>query len=126
MKKLLYFGCIREKGHYLFSGDSPGCNIANRSSLERLVGIAGVTDSFLHTIDGTYVPFDTRQGAYKVSTVPPFLIVAWNDYTIDTRPGSNSVFLGIGYASDVEMINDAINHFPSVMKRQTVPLFPVA
>lgn len=122
MKKLLYFGCIGDKGHYLWSSEHS--HIANRSALKSITGIEGVTDRFLLSIDGTYAPLISTQGAYKESFVPPFRIIAWHDYTVDSRPGSNSALLGIGYDSTDEMLNDAINHFPSVMKRQTIPLHP--
>lgn len=120
MKKMLYFGCIREHGHHLWCNEGNTC--ANRSALHRHTGIEGVTDNFIRTLDGTYVPLEYIQGRYKECLVPPFRIVAWNDYTVDRRPGSNSVLLGIGYATADEMLDDAINHFPSVMQRQTVPL----
>lgn len=99
-------------------------HIANRSALQSITGIEGVTDNFLHAIDGTFTPLISGQGAYKESIVPPFRIVAWHDYTVDSRPGSNSALLGIGYESADEMLNDAINHFPAVMQRQTSPLHP--
>jgi len=75
-------------------------------------------------MDGVYVPGHTReQGQYQVSVVPPFCIVAWHDFTVDKRPGSNSALLGIGYGASVEDIfADAAIKFPSVMKRQIVPL----
>ena len=118
MKKLIYFGCIGAKGRYLWATERD--HIANRSALQSITGIKGVTDNFL----GTFTPLISGQGAYKESIVPPFRIVAWNDYTVDTRRGSSSALLGIGYASTDEMLDDAINHFPSVMRRQTSPLYP--
>lgn len=122
MKTLLYFGYIKEKGHYLWTREN--CVITNRDALERLTGIRGVTDNFLNAIDDVYTPLITAQGAYKEFFVPPFRIVAWHDYTVDTRPGSNSALLGRGYESVIEMLKDAENQFPSVMNRQTAMLFP--
>lgn len=120
MKKLLYFGCIKECGHYLWVSERE--NVCNCSALKRYSGIDGVTDRFLNGIDGTYVPGTTQeQGVYQESIVPPFRIVAWHDYTVDRRPGSNSAILGIGYDSAVEMLADAVEYFPLVMKRQSPP-----
>jgi len=122
MKKLLYFGCIGEKGHYLWVNEHDRCH--NCSTLKALTGIEDVTDQFIHTIDGTFVPVVTDQGAYRVSIVPPFTIVAWHDYTVDQRSGSNSALLGVGFNSPDEIIDEANQQFPSVMKRQPVPLYP--
>ena len=120
MKKLLYFGCIRDKGHYLWYSEQN--RIANSSALKSITGIEGVTDNFLNSIDGTYTWNTYGQGICKYSLVPPFRIIAWNDFTVDTRPGSNSVLLGIGYESAQEMFAEAMKQFPSVMQRQTIPL----
>jgi hypothetical protein len=121
MKRMLYFGCLVKKGHYLWATES--CHIANRSALKSVSAIDDVTDEFLISLDGAFTPLISAQGAYKESLVPPFRIIAWHDYTVDSRPGSNSALLGIGYESTDEMLDDAINHFPSVMKRQTSPLY---
>ena len=123
MKKLLYFGCVRSVGHYLWVNE--GNSVCNVSALKLHTGITGVTDNFIRGIDGFFTPPNGPQGAYRVARVEPFLIVAWNDLTVDSRPGSNSVLLGIGYASADEILDDAINHFPSVMRRQTTPLHPI-
>lgn len=124
MRHLLYFGCIGVAGHYLWltEGHTAG---GHGSIFRSRSGIEGISESFINCMDGVYVPGHTReQGQYQVSVVPPFCIVAWHDFTVDKRPGSNSALLGIGYGGVEDIFADAIVKFPSVMKRQIVPLKP--
>lgn len=114
-KTLMYFGCIRTLGHYLWQHEG-----SYRDS--RLIRINGVNTKILNFIDGTFTPGSTsQQGLYNESIVPPFRIVSWHDYTVDKRPGSNSNLIGIGYESAEQMIDDAYQKFPSVMNRQERP-----
>ena len=122
MKKLLYFGCIGQSGHYLWVSEH--YSVSNVSALKHHTGITMVNERFLHFMDGAFVPPSGKQGVFRESIVPPFRIIAWSDYTVDSRPGSNSALLGYGYANADEILIDAINHFPSVMQRQTSPLRP--
>ncbi len=122
MKKLLYFGCLRDVGHFLWLGDDSGM-ICSAEELEKKTGIKAYTDEIFWGIDGRHVPKNTKaQGAAKESIVPPFRIVAWHDYTIDHRGASNSALLGFGYESAEEMLADAAIQYPSVIKRQTKPI----
>ena len=108
MKKLIYYGCIGEAGHYFFG---PGERSLSRSERPTLF------------VDGEYTPKEmTKQGSARVVVVDQYIIIAWHDYTGDSRPGSNSVLLAIGYDSDEEVLKDAAEMFPSVMKRQKGPL----
>lgn len=116
MKKLLYYGCIREKGHNLF--DTDGYSTAPRESLFPVK----FNLQILKVIDGSFCPCNPMSQRYNECIVPPLRIVAWWDYSIDQRPGSNSNLIGYGYESAEEMIDDAFNIFPSVMKRQTRPI----
>lgn len=122
IKALLYFGCIRESGHYLWINES--MRIHNWATLRDVAKVTGVTQRFVDCIDGIYMPFDTRQGCYRLSHVPPFKIIGWHDYTIDKRPGSNSNLLAVGMDDVREIIDAALIKFPSVMKRQPCGLFP--
>lgn len=116
MKKMFYFGCIGQAGHYFWINERE--KVHHYRTFDSRIPI-----TFPMAMDGIFVPGDTnRQGVYKESLVPPCRIIAWHDYTGDSRPGSNSALIGIGYESADEMLADAINHFPTVMKRQTAPL----
>lgn len=119
---LLYFGCLRETGHYMFYSEHAQM-INDPTDLEKKTGIKANLKSIFWGIDGGFVPEGTiKQGDAKESVVPPFRIVAWHDYTIDKRGKSNSAFLGVGYGSAEEMLADAAFMFPSVIKRQPVPV----
>lgn len=106
-KILLFFGCENVTGHY-WSGGS-------------FRDIPGLTREIEYKIDTTFAPRNTReQGHYQVCTLPPVLIVSWWDYTIDSRPGSNSNLIAYGYDNVEEIFKDAKIKFPSVMNRQPV------
>ena len=113
MKKLYYFGCIGKPGHHFYLNDT--CRIR-----PEVVDIPRLNQAVLNSI-GSFPPKDRSDGYYNECTVPPVKIVAWWDNSVDKRPGSRSVLIGYGYASAEEMINDAYDRFPSVMKRQLRP-----
>lgn len=123
MKKLLYFGRIGVAGHYLFESET-GRTIWGHTELLKRTGIAMESpEDVFWKIDGGYTPKSTReQGSCRMLMVPPFLVLAWHDYTSDVRPGSNSALLGLGYGSMEEVLADAAVKFPSVMARQNKPL----
>lgn len=110
-KKLWFFGCIGQPGHYWF-GD---CNY-------RGPAIEGVNKQLFAVIDSTFPPGITTQGIYNDVVVDKVRIVSWWDYTGDKRPGSNSNLVGVGYESAEQMIDDAINKFPQAMSRQPRPV----
>lgn len=106
-KVLLYFGCDKVPGHYLIGGSESS--------------IFGINREVIRGIDKLFALGNTReQGHYQVSTVPPVIIVSWWDYTIDSRPGSNSNLIGYGYDNVEDIFKDAKIKFPSVMNRQPV------
>lgn len=108
MKKLLYFGCIGEPGHYFYRPGEHSLSFSERPTLH---------------VDGEYTPKGTiKQGAAREVVNDQYRIIAWHDYTGDSRGNSNSVLLGIGYESREEMLADAKIEFPSVMERQPGPL----
>lgn len=77
----------------------------------------------LNGIDGLFPPGSTfDQGKYQVSIVPPVMIVAWWDYTVDKRPGSNANLIGYGFNDAEEMIDEAYKLFPRIMNRQPRPV----
>ena len=108
MKKLLYFGCIGQAGHYWFENDNATMSYKDRPTFP---------------IDGEYVPKGSaEQGTAREAILGNYRIVAGNDYTGDSRLGSNSALVGLGYETKEEMLADAVTQFPSVMRRQPKPL----
>lgn len=118
MKKLLYFGCLGGKGHFLY--DEFGMTIREETAC--LKYMPDVNVKILQYLDGTFTPTNLSQGKYNDCVVPPLRIVAWWDYSLDSRGGSNSNLIGYGYESAEEMIDDAYKIFPSVMNRQPRPI----
>jgi hypothetical protein len=115
MKHLFFFGCSNnEKGHYWFA---PGEGLASDEMVRRSLNIRM---ELVRSIDNRFLPVDSKQGVYKVSSVPPVIIISWADYTVDSRPGSNSTLVGRGYFGSYEMLEDAQRLFPNFMSRQTI------
>ena len=107
-KQLYYFGCMNGIGHYWYP--------------HRPTSLPGVNSKIFNVIDGPFLPgHSTKQGAGQEVIVGPLRILAWHDYTVDSRPGSNSVLVGLGYANAEEMYLAAETKFPTVTKRQPVP-----
>ncbi len=114
-KRTYYFGCIGEKGHYMFPAtrrsDFPGANY-----------------KVIQYIGGLYTPGGVaEQGKAQFSMIGPFTIIAWHDYTVDSRPGSNSNIIGFGFTGTkseiiTDMYKDFEIRFPQVIKRQTTPV----
>ncbi len=124
MKFLLYFGCMKDVGHYLWLDESN--TVRNAKRLEEILGAHMISDLFLRNIDNVYNPpsYPKNECVYRESLVPPFKIVAWNDYSMDKRPGSNSALLSIGYEFTKDVIKAAEKKFPTPMSRQRSELFP--
>lgn len=115
-KKLFYFGCLGQKGHFFYGGPGRYSDAITRE-------FPGLNHNVMNGIDGTFTPgFTTKQGIYQATEIGPVIIVAWWDYTVDSRPGSNSNLIGSGYANAEEMIDAAYEKFPEVMNRQSRPI----
>lgn len=116
-KQLFYFGCGDVAGHYIF----PGRYAIDMSKMP------DVDRKLFERIDGMFTPPNTEQGGAQFSQVGPVSIIAWHDYTIDKRPGSNSNIIGYGYEGSPKEIIEAMYEdfkakFPWVYKRQTQPI----
>lgn len=122
IKKIYYFGCINQVGHYLWSSPTSSPSSHN-------VRIPGLHADFMKYLDSIFTPpVGTAEGIYKLSVIPPVIIIAWNDYSVDSRPASNSTFVFCGYTGSeidpVLLLQDAAVAFPDVIKRQRQPLTP--
>jgi hypothetical protein len=104
--KIFYFGCIDQAGHYLWA---PGPRSAYRA--ETPWGPHG------WGLDGTLHPKGQGEGVAALVRKDGWTAIAFIDYSIDSRPGSNSVFLAEGNFTFAEMLQHAHNYFPSVMDR---------
>ena len=120
VRLLYYFGCIREAGHYLWTDER---NSHYPDTISRQT--PGLNPALLKAIDGVFAPHCLTEyqpeGLYQESIVPPVRIVAWWDRSVDKRPGSNSALIGYGFYTAEDMVEAAIQQFPSVMNRQPRP-----
>ena len=114
MSTILYFGCIKESGHYLWNE-----GLVHEYRAEAL----GISRSLERSLDGLFCPPEgSHYYEYMCSHVPPWRIISWWDCSVDTRPGSHSTFLFKDYSLLVDpekLLEDAARVFPSVFTRQS-------
>lgn len=97
----LYYGCHYQAGHFPFA---PGMvKLRLRQSIARL--------------DGGFTPKTYEQGKAKLTHLTGWTIIAFPDYTIDTRPGSHSTFVLPGKLTFEEALAEAKRIFPQVWAR---------
>ena len=109
--RIYYYGCNKESGHFLFRPD--------RITTTRL------QDSGLpwEHIDGTLCPQTTpQQGVAKIHHKQGWTAIAFWDKSIDSRTGSNSVFLAEGIHGFYHMIEFSKKHFPKIFNRFKFPI----
>lgn len=114
MKKLFFFGCLDQVGHYWAhrNGERP----------------AEIPAAVYNKIDGSFTPTNNKaQGIGKVTKEGTVYVIAWHDYTVDKRGGSNSNIIGYGYSEDPntavqEMWEDFKQQYPRFFARQTEPV----
>lgn len=110
MKRLYYLGCrTGDKGHFLWTRQWSGAGW----------GIPEMSDQLRGALDGVFCP--AIEGVAMRSNVGPWRIVSWIDRSVDSRPGSHSTFVGIGYEREEEMVVDAVIQFPDVFQRPYTP-----
>lgn len=116
--RVLYFGCIRDTGHYLWEGEGSGMCRAGRDALpfdyRELDGC--------WTLPGERSRFGywTRrpgQSVCKLTHAHGWTFVGCWDNTVDGRPGSSSTFLAPGTLTFGEVLALAREVFLSVVAR---------
>jgi hypothetical protein len=84
MSRLLFHGCYKQVGHFLFNEDGSRVWYSQTKSL----GFSS------YILDGALLPNDeTREGVCYLSCINGWTIVAFNDRSVDSRPASNACFL---------------------------------
>lgn len=69
-------------------------------------------------IDGKLTPIQTAQNTWALHWLEGWSALAMHDYTIDTRPGSNAVFLGpTPLAGRHDILAEAAEVYPDVVAR---------
>ena len=113
MSKWVYFGCHKELGHYTYSED-----------MHKLVRRFGSRD--LSRFDGMLPPqTDTEPYVATVSRLGGWGLTAlafW-DYSVDGRPGSNSVIFAPSLTiAPEDLLLEAKRRFPQVFGRLPQPV----
>ena len=106
---MIFFGCIDRPGHFVWS-----------SERDRLWSRGSNIVSWLESCDGKLPPRGTQdESATALHHVfdGAYTALAMWDRTVDSRPGSNAVFLEEGVRSRDEMIELARAAFPNVAAR---------
>jgi len=103
--RIYYFGCWEYAGHYL--KDHTGKDVS-------------MYDNGLpwEQIDGVLCPDDTRkQGIVKIHHEKGWTAAAFWDYSIDSRPGSNSVLFAEDLLDITDIIGEFKETFPKIYNR---------
>lgn len=101
--KVLYFGCWdNNTGHCLFQSKY------NKPSMASIPW---------KNIDGGLCPGSRKEGIAKIHHCEGWTALAFWDYSIDQRAGSNSVFLAEGTHNFDKMINLTKERFPNIIER---------
>lgn len=99
-----YFGCIGMPGHYVFHKN--GLTAHNKFA------------NWILNMDGKLTPqFDLTEGLALLHHFDGFTILAFHNYSVDKRPGSNSMFIFSGELNFHQMIKHAHNHFGQIMEK---------
>lgn len=100
-----FFGCWEQAGHFLRD--------ANGRTLESFGPFVP------ESLDGTFLRKDHRiPGQVDILCFKDYTVISFEDYTVDTRPGSNGSFIVEGYAlTKRECWAAAEKVFPLIVQR---------
>lgn len=122
--RLFYFGCYGEAGHYLYRPtgnrvvELGRCYRGDRLGLpfaERILDGGLIPDHWPR-------PDAHLQGQCFLAHINGWTLVSFRDYSGDTRPGSNSVFLVDSVESMRVVIDYAAARLPALFARFPFPL----
>lgn len=103
--RVYYFGCWERHGHYLRDHTGKMLSYSNN-------------DLPWDQIDGVLCPNDTQeQGVVKIHHAKGWTAAAFWDYSIDKRPGSNSVLFVEDLLDITTVISEFKETFPHIYKR---------
>lgn len=102
--KAYYFGCIGQAGHYMHD-----------ENLQRAHDFLK-TNPWGYSVDGTLCPSIDSQ-SLGIHWKDDWTALAFWDRSVDSRPGSNSVFLIEGTHGFDKMKKFIVEKFPSIVER---------
>lgn len=94
--RVLFFGCHGSKGHYLWTEDRRRHLTARPGEEYGYVGSQGEGTWIpmgWKKLDGAFPPRPGKQGEASLHHVGDWTVIAWWDYSVDDRGGSNANFL---------------------------------
>lgn len=103
-----YFGCRDESGHFVWTPDGQRV---------RKYGASADIVHFLYHTDNLLTPTAAQQGQASFGRLFGYSFVSFKDYSVDSRPGSNSVFAIPGDWNYGETMERAKTVFPWVWER---------
>lgn len=112
---MLYFGVEdpQNKGHFFYDNSF---SFRSQSDWQRNFEHHLIYDL---KIDSGLCPKETKEGAAKLTYAEGLTFLAFWDYSGDSRPGSNSVFVTFGRLSFDQMLTVAKLLFPKIFARFT-------
>lgn len=103
--KVAFFGCWERLGHFIYSPDGNTLRFFGPFVPESLDGV------FLHR--GHRIP-----GQVDTTHFKDYTVIAFEDNTVDTRPGSNGVFIVEGYGLTAKQCwAEADKIYPQIVQR---------
>lgn len=103
--RIYYFGCVKICGHHMYRPENdPPKSLEERRELSDFVR----TNPWGFNIDNGFKGLQHKDGWTAYAMV---------DNTVDSRPGSNSVFIAEGTFTEQEMKALAREHFPVISRR---------
>jgi hypothetical protein len=112
---IFYFGCIEDKGHYLWQKEQDGNIVFARYVHPDFANRFGANGTKL---DGTFCPPEQSGTlSWMGSQVGPWVIISWWDNSVDHRPGSHSTFV-TRHGTHDELFERAKKDWPEVFARQ--------
>jgi hypothetical protein len=113
-----YFGCWTYGGHHLRGTNGRSLGYTNDPSLVA-IGFPWAGGG----IDGKLTPRASRkQGAAALHHLDGWTALAWHDYSVDSRGGSNSVVFLPGTLTFEAATEEGRRLFPHVFERQPSPI----
>jgi hypothetical protein len=119
-KKALYFGCWRDKGHFLY--DTSGFHIYS-DRIDDLPWDERLMDTGLLK-NGKVIDRPDGRVFWTCGGKAFWYAFYWWDRSVDTRGACNSGFYvrGFGWTEAQEAFGYACSQFPHIVKRQKYPL----
>ena len=116
----LYFGCWSSVGHFFHRTDGSSADYGPMPIPKPKAGerfrLAGPPTPWGHGVE-RLPPNSNRQGAALLHHLDGWTALAVDDYTIDNRPNSKSVFCFPAVLNLDEALAAAAEHFPKIVKR---------